>query len=272
MGGYVAKHFLQVNIFFRRPVGITIYPYKNPQQIIDMNSNLKFSTSYNRSVQGANYSVTQTSEYNKSLQSEQEAKSQIQAVYDNLTAAEDLEEMEPSSELVTMLYKHQRQALFFMFQKEQITDFTDPKKSLWVKGDGSNFKNIITNNEQKEKPKQSLGGILADDMGLGKTLEVISLILANPVKDLRLPPLQAPNNKKISKHDPFGFVKITEKASVSASRSVPSKATLIICPLSTVSNWEDQIAVHVRNKKLSVLVFHGSGRRGDSEFLASHVY
>lgn len=268
MGGYVGKHFLAVNIFFRRPVGLTIYPFKNPQQIYDIStSNLKFSASYNRSIQATKYSVTETAAYKRNLHSEQEAKSQIQAVYDNLTAAEDLEEMEPTEDLVTTLYKHQRQALFFMFQKEQVVDFKDQKKSLWMLMGSSKYKNIITNEERDTPPKQSLGGILADDMGLGKTLEVISLILSNRPSDLVR---QSPSSKIKPKHDPFGFVKeITEEDT--APTCTPSKATLIICPLSTVSNWEDQIAAHVKGKKLSVLIFHGPGRNGDPSFIASHV-
>jgi hypothetical protein len=268
MGGYVGKHFMAVNIFFRRPVGSTIYPHNNPQQLHDISSsNLKFSAAYNRSVQGSRYSVTETSAYKRALQSEEEAKSQIQAVYDNLTAAEDLEEMEPTQDITTALYKHQRQALFFMFEKEQPVDFNDKKKSLWIKMGAEKYKHIITNEETDTAPKQSLGGILADDMGLGKTLEVICLILSNYPKKLVY---KSPAKKLKSKSDPFGFVKDTSVAEDQVS-CTPSKATLIICPLSTVSNWEDQITAHVKNKRLSVLVYHGPNRNGDTNFLASHV-
>ena len=234
-------------------------------------SNLKFSASYNRSIQGNNYSVTATDTYKRNLYSEQEAKSQIQAVYDNLTAAEDLKEMEPSPDLITPLYKHQRQALFFMFQKEQQVDFNDQKKSLWIEKSGK-YRNIITNEERDTCPRQSLGGILADDMGLGKTLEVISLILANmPNEPVHAPEISI-NSKVKSKPDPFGFVKDIPDDNDTPSSITPSRSTLIICPLSTVSNWEDQISAHVKNKKLSVLIFHGPGRNGDPEFLASHVF
>lgn len=42
---------------------------------------------------------------------------------------------------------------------------------------------------------------------------------------------------------------------------VPTKGTLIVCPLSTVSNWEDQIQSHVKRGALSVYVYHGASRK-----------
>jgi SWI/SNF-related matrix-associated actin-dependent regulator of chromatin subfamily A3 len=61
------------------------------------------------------------------------------------------------------------------------------------------------------------------DMGLGKTIQSIALILANPPK------------------------------------SKSPKCTLIVCPLSVISNWENQINDHV-DKKLKVTVWAGSDR------------
>lgn len=50
----------------------------------------------------------------------------------------------------------------------------------------------------------------------------------------------------------------------------PSQATLIVCPLSTISNWEDQIGQHVIRGSLKVYVYHGAQRRSDPEFLAKY--
>ncbi|KAJ3222518.1 hypothetical protein HK099_002226 [Clydaea vesicula] len=49
---------------------------------------------------------------------------------------------------------------------------------------------------------------------------------------------------------------------------IPSKATLIVCPLSTVANWEEQIAVHCEKKCLAVYVYHGPQRITDINFLS----
>ena len=97
------------------------------------------------------------------------------------------------------------------------------------------FTNIATNfSVRDQEPRLASGGILADDMGLGKTLQIISLIIADHE-------LQA-------KH-------ITPVISA-------SKSTLIIAPVSVMSNWSSQIAHHVRSDEpLRVLTYHGSGRK-----------
>jgi len=78
-------------------------------------------------------------------------------------------------------------------------------------------------------PDLASGGILADDMGLGKTIQVISLIAADKITD--------------------------------QSRSGVSGATLILAPLSVMSNWSSQMERHVKQKHaLRVLTYHGPKR------------
>lgn len=236
-------------------------------------------------------SSTSTASVN-AIQTETEARSQIQAIFDSLTAAEDLPEMEADPRLQTVLYKHQRQALHFMVDKETPATFESDEgrtsSSLWIKGHPPSFrgqvqtyKHSITRETRETPPRQSLGGILADDMGLGKTLEVISLILKNQPK--------GPVNQEDSedqdvviigstpssgpKLDPFGFVPVTQAPQGSQKPlggTVPSITTLIVCPLSTVSNWEDQFLNHVAENTLSIYLYHGSGRSQDASFLAQH--
>lgn len=47
-----------------------------------------------------------------------------------------------------------------------------------------------------------------------------------------------------------------------------SKATLIVCPLSTVQNWEAQIKEHVKGGELKTYVYHGPGRTTDCRNLS----
>ena len=100
------------------------------------------------------------------------------------------------------------------------------------------YMNLATSYSVKGSPKFASGGILADDMGLGKTLEMISLIVADREK--------------------------------SGGSNGP---TLIVSPLSVMSNWTDQIARHIHEAhSLSVYTYHGAGRVNSmkAEDFASH--
>ncbi|WP_199512261.1 DEAD/DEAH box helicase [Nucisporomicrobium flavum] len=79
-----------------------------------------------------------------------------------------------------------------------------------------------------------LGGILADDMGLGKTAQTLSLLLTE-----------------------------RENAATRAELS----ATLLICPMSLVSNWQKEAARFAPS--LRVVVHHGNARKRDDEFKAA---
>ncbi|KAL8782498.1 MAG: hypothetical protein Q9213_005337 [Squamulea squamosa] len=133
------------------------------------------------------------------------------------------------SRLATKLLPYQRQALFWLQAQE------DPKLpakgstdavQMWKRNsrDASLFTNMATNYSVKnQEPILASGGILADDMGLGKTLEMIALMVSEPVG---------------------------------------KGPTLIISPLGIMSNWSGQIAHHVqRDQPLKVLTYHGSYRK-----------
>jgi SNF2 family DNA or RNA helicase len=85
-----------------------------------------------------------------------------------------------------------------------------------------------------------LGGILADDMGLGKTAQTLSLLLAERAPTERVP---------------------TERA----ERAVPP--TLLICPMSLVSNWQKETARFAPS--LRTYVHHGSLRKREDELAAA---
>ncbi|XP_066564988.1 helicase-like transcription factor isoform X2 [Amia ocellicauda] len=59
------------------------------------------------------------------------------------------------------------------------------------------------------------------------------------------------------------------KPSLKKSNIKDAKATLIICPLSVLSNWQEQFEQHVGvDVKLNVYVYYGTDRSRDSSFLA----
>ncbi|OAV86206.1 hypothetical protein PTTG_30024, partial [Puccinia triticina 1-1 BBBD Race 1] len=81
---------------------------------------------------------------------------------------------------------------------------------------------------------RSRGLILAYDMGLGKTLTTLAYILAT--------------------HDAAVDYHWAEWIHQSA-------ATLVICPLATLSNWEAKIKLHFEANTIPYLVFHGQLRQ-----------
>ncbi|KEQ93443.1 hypothetical protein AUEXF2481DRAFT_110195 [Aureobasidium subglaciale EXF-2481] len=156
------------------------------------------------------------------------------------TSEDDLAAMVKAKQpmrLATTMLPYQLQALAWLLDKENPKVPAKGSKGfvqLWRRHERypNAFTNIATNFSIKVKePVLASGGILADDMGLGKTLEIISLL----VSDLE---------------------------DFSPSQQGESSATLIVVPLSVMSNWSDQIARHVRkDQPLRVYTYHGVGKK-----------
>ncbi|KAI4745354.1 SNF2 family DNA-dependent ATPase domain-containing protein [Aureobasidium sp. EXF-12298] len=156
------------------------------------------------------------------------------------TSEDDLAAMVKAKQpmrLSTTMLPYQLQALAWMLDKENPKVPAKGSKDfvqLWRRHERypNAFTNIATNFSIKDKePVLASGGILADDMGLGKTLEMISLL----VSDLE---------------------------DFTPSQQGESSATLIVAPLSVMSNWSDQIARHVRkDQPLRVYTYHGAGKK-----------
>lgn len=144
---------------------------------------------------------------------------------------EKMPSMVKPAAIKTEMLPYQLQALKWLLDQENPQPPPRGSKDavqLWKRSGRQDnlFMNVATSFSQENTPQFARGGILADDMGLGKTLEMISLILAD-------------NDKAGRKTGP----------------------TLIVAPLSVMSNWSGQISHHVHKKhKLSVYTYHGAGR------------
>ncbi|ETI23510.1 hypothetical protein G647_05312 [Cladophialophora carrionii CBS 160.54] len=153
----------------------------------------------------------------------------VQDAMKKLGTGEDVLEKMPMAdqppELATILLPYQRQGLQWMLDHEspKLPQNGDDVVQMWKKI-GKGYLNIATNFAINKAPELASGGLLADDMGLGKTIQIISLIMADPHKN-RTP-------------------------------------TLIIAPLSVMSNWSMQAEHHIKKKfRPRILTYHGTEKK-----------
>lgn len=193
----------------------------------------------------------------------EEATEAVSKLFDSFaqTGASIAETEAPSSTITTPLLSHQKQALTFMLQHENPRTFgkeESENSSLWRQRKRPNgdtvYREVVTGITVKEEPEQVLGGLLADVMGLGKTLEALSLVgsTLEAAQEFADQALQTMDDQDTS--------------TVVAN----SRATLIVCPTSTVKNWEDQIAQHVHPESMKFYVHHGSNREKDAFKMTSY--
>lgn len=200
------------------------------------------------------------SNVNYEARTAEEVNDAVMKMFDQLQSAENIPEMEPPSIVSTPLLRHQKQALWYMMEKEKRRKFgprEEDNNSLWrIKYSPSGakrYREVISGTVLDEEPPQSLGGLLADMMGLGKTLSILSLVASS-----------------------LGQASEWEKAKPrpELAQSIPcmrnTRTTLLVAPLSTVNNWVGQIKEHIEENGLSYYVFHGSNRTSDVERLAQY--
>lgn len=101
----------------------------------------------------------------------------------------------------------------------------------------------ITQSSQREPPKPIRGSILCDEMGLGKSIQTIGLILSAPPAGLEYK-VPAPSDAA----KPKSIVGPTKRC------------TIIVCPVSVLSNWTDQVSQFVAPGVLSIELYHGPQR------------
>jgi SNF2 family DNA or RNA helicase len=211
------------------------------------------------------------------MRTTEEIRNEVLGMFDSLEESGNLPEVEPDARITTELLRHQKQGLYFMINKEKERVFGSDEKgnsSLWRLNIGANgqksYYNVITGQEERHSPPQVLGGILADMMGLGKTLSILSLVV-HTMNDA----------SEWAKLDPCTSHR-TEQSQPRKGKNPPlpvcgpttlvqnSKTTLLVSPLSTIANWEEQIKQHVEPGTLKYYVYHGANRTKDIKRLAEY--
>ncbi|KAJ7178411.1 SNF2 family N-terminal domain-containing protein [Mycena crocata] len=144
--------------------------------------------------------------------------------------------------LVVDLLKHQSQALQWAVERENPTlpkEENDRPVQFWqLRKNGSKiyYFNLATKSPQETPPVLGRGALCADAMGLGKTLTILALILS-------------------TKPDmPSDF----------------SNSTLIVAPLSVLSNWSKQISDHCIPGSLTYYVYYGNSRDISPKYLQKY--
>lgn len=242
--------FSQKGITLMRPTGLPpgmawVNPH-DPQDFMDSKKPGVASTSrYGGTHMGA-------------PKTQEEVRQEVYSIFDNLKQDDDLPEAEPHARITTSLLKHQKQALWFMQNREKPREGHD-EYSMWKPETGRNgatsWYNVMTGHSVENEPEPTYGGILADVMGLGKTLNMLSLTASSLDQAVEFAKGNPPS--KVYDDDPEGLL-------------FNSRATLLICPLSTVSNWEEQLKAHVKPGGLKYMIYHGSNRPNDPEALRDY--
>ena len=96
------------------------------------------------------------------------------------TEQEAIPDTESPEALRTKLYKHQKQALTFMMQRERGWATKSHQRDIWKEENDALgrvvYFNTVSGQRQFRPPKQFRGGLLTDAPGLGKSLSIIALI------------------------------------------------------------------------------------------------
>ncbi|KAJ5613201.1 hypothetical protein N7510_006395 [Penicillium lagena] len=251
VGNFLGHH----NVWLGTPnsveQGIPVFnPHAERRRAMAAAAQLNNNSGRARQGSGINYEVRTAEEVNDA----------VMKMFDQLVSA-DIPTMEPTPHIKTPLLHHQKQALWFMTEKEQPRKFgpkEEDNNSLWrieYQANGKKrYREIISGIVMEEEPPQIFGGLLADMMGLGKTLSVLSLVTASLFTEAREWERTMPSRDLVRR---FPGIRNT-------------RTTLLVVPLSTVSNWVSQIKEHLKPKSVSYYVFHGSSRTNDVDELSKY--
>uniref|UniRef100_A0A8B9K2E0 Helicase-like transcription factor n=1 Tax=Astyanax mexicanus TaxID=7994 RepID=A0A8B9K2E0_ASTMX len=167
----------------------------------------------------------------------------------------------------TPLLLHQKQALYWMTSRENSSDLPP----FWEQRSGLYF-NVLTNFGARESPESVLGGILADDMGL---VGLYTALHQLPHPPLNLNPIIifltfiGPMPQTYSPCSGFICVYLCVCVFITGTSKKSPRPTLIICPLSVLTNWMDQFEQHLREDvQLNLYLFYGPDRCRQASFLS----
>ncbi|KAK4888887.1 DNA helicase rad5 [Elasticomyces elasticus] len=203
----------------------------------------------------------------------------------------DTPEQEPAATFRMDLRRYQKQALWWMMQKETPkaerdgedkvvqsmhplweeyswpTVDADGKAVPWVRGVEKFYVNPYSGELGLEFPVQEttcLGGVLADEMGLGKTIEMLSLIHSHRSPEQEAGVAAAIEGGMESVND---LPRLQGKGSKGVERAPAT--TLVVAPMSLLAQWASEAEKASVNGSLKVLVYYGSEKNVNLQTLCS---
>eukprot|EP00026_Physarum_polycephalum_P000815 Phypoly_transcript_00816.p1 GENE.Phypoly_transcript_00816~~Phypoly_transcript_00816.p1 ORF type:complete len:1274 (+),score=280.63 Phypoly_transcript_00816:101-3922(+) len=164
----------------------------------------------------------------------------------------NLPKAEPSKALTVELRDYQQQGLWWLLDRERNSGASE--NPMWEKLAFETkevfYYNSSTDKISLETPEKTIlpkGGLLCDDMGLGKTIQSISLIITNPLPD-----------------------NFSEENKETEDMGKVSKSTLILCPVSLVTQWKSEIDKFVKRGHVKTFVYYGKERDISMKQLSSY--
>lgn len=189
---------------------------------------------------------------------------------------------EPASSFILELRKYQKQALHWMLSKERDQRQTsalmnplydvytwavkdaDDKPLPCVEGQESFYVNLYSGELSLDFPVQEshcLGGILADEMGLGKTIEMFSLMHSNQSEIALAATAQAASKDSI--------LALHRLPQTSSSTEPAPCTTLVVAPMSLLSQWENEAIKSSKPGTMRSLVYYGNEKAANLQTLCS---
>ncbi|KAF9439014.1 DNA helicase rad5 [Entomortierella beljakovae] len=182
--------------------------------------------------------------------------------------------MDPPKSMTYTLKPYQKEALAWMYNRECIESSSGMHTALHPLWEEYEFKIEEGYEPKSDEPKkyylnpyssemslefpnsdqQCRGGILADEMGLGKTIEILSLVHSNQMDRSSLDTTEE------------AFSRLSTNGS---PQRRTSPTTLIICPMSLLSQWRDE-AINSSDGSLKVEVYYGGSRDWTDDSLIRH--
>jgi DNA repair protein RAD5 len=207
---------------------------------------------------------------------------QLDALYQKAQSFDfNTPEAEPAPSFTLELRKYQKQALHWMLSKErdEKSDRQASMHPLWeeytwpikdaddkpvpgVEGQDKFYVNLYSGEMSLDFPVQEqncLGGILADEMGLGKTIEIYSLIHSHQ-SELALSATQ----------NPVTSINYLPRLPGSSTAVEPAPiTTLVVAPMSLLSQWESEAVKSSKPGTLRTLVYYGGEKNANLQTLCS---